>query len=304
MSASLLEQLAPPLALLGVLVTNNDPPDNADLYSKDKLFGALRRLPRELLLEQLCKRLDIATVVVKRKCEPFDRLLGAVAAVGGWTLVEKGGGVYLPDKNQAAKIEEWPKTAPFQVGAVKQLAQTLLQRVNAAQKVGAGAVHVGSEDEEPAKFSPANAVATMRGVTVVQVAAEDKPGEDAAPAESKPAEGQKVADKPGAQAGGGRRHAEGGAGAERRLWQARTTRRRGRMWRRQKASRRRDRRWRTSRRSTSRQREMTSRRRRRAERRLWRARTTRRRGRTQHRQMRSFFLARSGSSRVTSGRSC
>ncbi len=165
MSAEL-GQLAPLVALLGVMVDTNEPPDMSNLDSKPQLFKEVQRLELTVLLKLLCMRMGVNDVTVKRGSKAFDALMEALAGVYGWTFAKgKDSPSLFIDRNQAQKMVTWVETASFDKGVVTGLARDLLNRVSKVRNVQE------KPQDAPADFAAADAVATMTGVKLVQPAA-------------------------------------------------------------------------------------------------------------------------------------
>ena len=165
--------LAAPLALLGVLVRDNEAPPMANLVdvSKVKILGETLRVGPDTLFPVLCARLQVEEVKLKRRDEDYSQLLKAVAeTLGNEPLKEKA---LFPGTEQCAKMVEWLRKSPFDKDAVADLKQRLVARLSQPQKETGSNGKEAAGDEE-CVFGALEAAASARGVMQVLPAEEEK----------------------------------------------------------------------------------------------------------------------------------
>jgi hypothetical protein len=160
--------LARAAALLGVLVHCNEPPDMIEIDSKEKLFNSTLRLGPNNLLALLCDRLGVPAPATLKRSGPWDGLLEGVAAHFGWSI----GRTFLFSNDEKTtgqpwKMEQWIRTASFTPEAVDELLRDLEEENDDVDDEN------GQEDDEDEgeKYTPRDAVGTMKGVSVARAGA-------------------------------------------------------------------------------------------------------------------------------------
>ena len=165
-------ELAPLVALLGVMVQNSAPPPHMGVASQQKIFDTIRRLSPKDLLELLANRLVVTCPAVKRgDNQPFSRLLTALASECDWQVNK----VHLfSDEKEKRNLTDWIRKVDFDRERVRDMAATLLQRVGAGVRPAGGGDaqqngNVGRvvSEEEPA-LRNGDAVARMGGAEILR----------------------------------------------------------------------------------------------------------------------------------------
>jgi hypothetical protein len=161
--------LARAAALLGELVHSNEPPDMIEIDNKEKLFNSALRLEPTTLLALLCARLGVPAPATLKRNGPWDGLLEGVAAHFGWSIMRMH--LFSHDvkpTGQPRKMQQWIRTASFTPEAVDRLLRELEEEND---DVDDNEGDQEDDEEEEEKFTPRDAVGTMRGVSVARAGA-------------------------------------------------------------------------------------------------------------------------------------